>query len=125
MWIGRAGEGPERAIYTPPPADQLLHGLSALLKDWNAKYTELERAAEPTKIAALARFHHAFVSLHPFLDGNGRVARILLSQQVLDLFGPRDAVTFDQGAVYYTALQNADRKDYSLLEELLSRAVRL
>jgi len=99
--------------------------LSELLGDWNSRYPELLSGTESDKIAAIAAFHHAFVALHPFHDGNGRVARILLSQQVLDLFGLRDSITLDQGAVYYNSLRAADGGDFSLLRQLVSRAVNL
>lgn len=38
---------------------------------------------EPKKIEELAKFHGTFETIHPFLDGNGRIGRFLLLQQCL------------------------------------------
>ena len=125
VWIGRAGEDRKRALFTPPAADEVGLKLSKLLREWNSAYSDLCSRVEEEKIHAIARFYHAFLWLHPFIDGNGRVARILFSQQVLDLFGPRDSITLDQGVAYYSALQAADKGDLSLLNELVTRAVNM
>jgi len=70
-WIG--GTRPGNAVFVPPPADRvqgLMTDLERFLHD------RPERA--PTLIkAALA--HVQFETIHPFLDGNGRVGRILIT----------------------------------------------
>jgi Fic family protein len=68
-WIG--GSRPGNALFVPPPPDQLLDCLGALekfLHDEN--YPSLIRAA-------LA--HVQFETIHPFLDGNGRIGRLLIT----------------------------------------------
>ena len=57
-------------IYTPPPPSEV----SPLMKefvDWMNKTGDLS----PVLIAGIAQFH--FVHIHPFIDGNGRTARLL------------------------------------------------
>jgi hypothetical protein len=66
-------------------------------------------ALDPANQAAFA--HHAFIRIHPFADGNGRVARILAST-----FLARDAsiplvIYADQRGPYLNALRLADRGD--------------
>jgi Fic family protein len=70
-WIG--GSRPGNAVFVPPPAEHLGAALSALEK-WI--HDQPERT--PTLIkAALA--HVQFETIHPFLDGNGRVGRLLVT----------------------------------------------
>jgi Fic family protein len=70
-WIGAAGSTIETAQFVPPPPDEL----PALLADW-------ERFAhEETELPLLvqnALLHSQFETIHPFLDGNGRLGRLLL-----------------------------------------------
>lgn len=57
-------------IYTPPPAFQVPLMMSELV-DW----LKLEQEINPVLVAGIAQFQ--FVHIHPFLDGNGRSARLL------------------------------------------------
>ncbi|MCU0596859.1 MAG: Fic family protein, partial [Desulfobacterota bacterium] len=69
-WIG--GTRPGNAFYVPPPPNQVLDAMSALerfLHDMPGRTPALLKAA-------LA--HVQFETIHPFLDGNGRVGRILI-----------------------------------------------
>ncbi len=70
-WIG--GTRPGNAAFVPPPADAVADCMTALERFLN---DEPERT--PTLIkAALA--HVQFETIHPFLDGNGRVGRLLIT----------------------------------------------
>jgi len=67
-WIG--GTSPANAVFVPPPPHEVMPALGLL-----ERYLHSEEA--PTLIkAGLA--HAQFETIHPFLDGNGRVGRILI-----------------------------------------------
>jgi Fic family protein len=73
-WIG--GSRPGRAVFVPPPPAHV----PALLSD-------LERfihAPEPTlpPLVRIAMVHAQFETIHPFLDGNGRIGRLLIAALV-------------------------------------------
>jgi Fic family protein len=70
-WIG--GTRPGNAYYVPPPADQLLECMGHLEKFLH----DLPQATPPLLKAALT--HVQFESIHPFLDGNGRLGRLLIT----------------------------------------------
>lgn len=70
-WIGPAGSTIETATYVPPPVDEMQNALSDLEKFIHAD----------TEIPTLARagmIHYQFEAIHPFLDGNGRVGRLII-----------------------------------------------
>ncbi|HAU1183612.1 TPA: Fic family protein [Legionella pneumophila] len=70
-WIG--GTRPGNAKFVPPPPERLMETLDAL-----EKFLHDETIKLPTLVkAALA--HHQFETIHPFLDGNGRLGRLLIT----------------------------------------------
>jgi Fic family protein len=69
-WIGPAGCTIEEARYVPISADQLPNGMSG----WE-RYLH---ADVPDRLVQLAIVHAEFEALHPFLDGNGRLGRMLI-----------------------------------------------
>ena len=68
-WIG--GSRPGNAVYVPPPAQSLPALLGAL-----EKYVHAEDDLPPLVRTALV--HVQFESIHPYLDGNGRIGRLLI-----------------------------------------------
>jgi Fic family protein len=71
VFIGRPGARLETASYVPPPADRL----TDLLSNWEG-YVNDTSEAPPLVQCAVA--HAQFEMIHPFLDGNGRVGRLLI-----------------------------------------------
>lgn len=70
-WIG--GTRPGNARYVPPPAHELLPAMGALEKFFHDDPV-------PTPVLTKAALAHAqFETIHPFLDGNGRVGRLLVT----------------------------------------------
>ena len=70
-WIGAAGSTIETATYVPPPVDEMKNALGAMETFIHAD----------TELPALVRaglIHYQFEAIHPFLDGNGRVGRLLV-----------------------------------------------
>ena len=71
-WIGRPGCTLDEAEYVPPPPEELLDALSHL-----ESYINREHDYPP--LIRLALIHYQFEAIHPFLDGNGRIGRLLIS----------------------------------------------
>ncbi|MFA4948801.1 MAG: Fic family protein [Candidatus Krumholzibacteriia bacterium] len=70
-WIG--GTRPGNALFVPPPPNAVASSMSELEKF-------LHRRKEPLPILIRAGLAHAqFETIHPFLDGNGRVGRLLIT----------------------------------------------
>lgn len=68
-WIG--SNSPATAIFVPPPREEMENGLS----DWE-RFVHENMAMPPLVRCAL--LHYQFETLHPFLDGNGRLGRLLI-----------------------------------------------
>lgn len=71
-WIGPVGSTLESAPFVPPPVGAMHEGLDQLEKYIYA----------PSPLPALIRIgliHYQFEAIHPFLDGNGRVGRLITS----------------------------------------------
>lgn len=68
--IGRPGSSVEEAEFVPPRPEDLRESLS----NWEKYYHSDEKDA----LVQLALIHAQFEFLHPFLDGNGRIGRILI-----------------------------------------------
>jgi Fic family protein len=75
VWIG--GTRPGNAAFVPPPADALADCLTPFERFLNDE----PEATPPLIKAALA--HVQFETIHPFLDGNGRIGRLLIVLQLV------------------------------------------
>ncbi|MCX6058632.1 MAG: Fic family protein [Chloroflexi bacterium] len=71
-WIGPAGSTIMTATYVPPPVDEMNQALGDLEKF-------IHTSTEIPVLARAAMIHYQFEALHPFLDGNGRVGRLLMA----------------------------------------------
>lgn len=75
VWIG--GTRPGNAVFVPPPADAVANCLADLERFLN----DVPESTPPLIKAALA--HVQFETIHPFLDGNGRIGRLLIVLQLV------------------------------------------
>ncbi|GGH19581.1 Fic family protein [Mucilaginibacter phyllosphaerae] len=74
-------------------------------------YNELKQNKEIHPVVAAALFHHKFVAIHPFDDGNGRLSRILMNLILMQDGYPPAVVRMDDRKNYYSLLSRADNKD--------------
>ena len=97
-WIGPPGCTLNDASYVPPPADELMGCLDALERFLH------EDTLPPLVHAGLA--HAQFEAIHPFLDGNGRVGRLLVTLLLVE------RRILPSPLLYLSAYFEASREDY-------------
>ena len=76
-WIGGAGSTIKTARYIPPDVLSMKESMSDLEKYMNTE-------AELDDLIRIALIHYQFESIHPFLDGNGRIGRLLIMLYLLE-----------------------------------------
>ena len=75
-WIGAANSTIQTARYVPPTVEDMIESMSDLEKFINL--------SEMNILLKTALVHYQFETIHPFLDGNGRVGRMLITLMLLN-----------------------------------------
>lgn len=91
-----------------PPAAFLIHEKMEKMMKWYENEGALHHA-----IKRGAMLHAIFVGIHPFIDGNGRTARLLLNLELMKDGYPPVVIKVENRLAYYEALDKAHTtKDY-------------
>ena len=98
-WIGPAGSTLADAAYVPPPPDDLMPALGK----WEEFAQEHDRLPDLVQCALL---HEQFEAIHPFLDGNGRIGRLIITLFLMD------RGRLSQPLLYLSSYIEAHRQDY-------------
>ncbi len=105
-------------------ADRAEEFLRALCDRTNKMFRLAQEAAEASFLLSAAEFACDFLAIHPFIDGNGRLAR-LLSTYLLERGGyhfsrvyPLDQIVLDSRINYYDALNSSQRYWHTEKEDL-------
>jgi Fic family protein len=96
VWIG--GTTLENAVFVPPPTDVMANALTDLEKFLHERSLPL--------LVQLALAHYQFEVIHPFLDGNGRIGRLMIPLMLVH----RKAMP--QPLLYLSAYFEQHRSDY-------------
>ena len=98
-WIGPHGSTPANAPYVPPPPQEMQQSLAA----WE---DFLHRRDELPDLIQCALMHEHFEAIHPFLDGNGRVGRLLITLFLIE------RGRLSQPLLYLSEFIERNRDDY-------------
>ena len=100
--------------YSTPEQTPILMGE---LMQW-FKEASLDSTIHPLVTATL--FHHQFTAIHPFDDGNGRMARLLMNLILLQHSFPPIVIKQNDRNNYYQVLRQADAGEYIPITEYMS-----
>jgi Fic family protein len=98
-WIGSFGNKISEATFVPPPVEEMNKALDQL-----EKYLHSE--SDLPLLVQLALIHYQFEAIHPFLDGNGRIGRLLIT---LFLYAKR---VLSYPLLYLSAFFEHNRQEY-------------
>ncbi len=119
-YAGRIRTGNVRingANFTPPAASKV-SGLFDELIEW------IQLNPDGLDMISLATlFHHRFVWIHPFFDGNGRTVRLAMNLLLLRNGYPPAIILRADRKKYYEALNQANNGQYKKLQLLMIQAV--
>jgi len=92
-----------------------------LVADWAEWLADEEKTGHPVTLAALA--HHRLAAIHPFNDGNGRTARLVLNLILMRAGFPPAIILYAKRRQYYRFLELADAGKPAALVNFVGRAV--
>lgn len=98
-WIGPAGESLKYATYIPPHVSDMHQALSDLEKFIHEDHTYDD-------MIKIALIHYQFETIHPFLDGNGRIGRLLISILL------KEYKLLDEYTLYLSYYLKKNRQEY-------------
>lgn len=105
------------ARHKPPDALEVPGKMSDLVM-W---FHRVRNKLHPVELAAI--FHHRFVHIHPFFDGNGRVGRLLMNVLLMQQGYPITVILKNERKKYYDVLERADGSDPDPLVRFVARNV--
>jgi Fic family protein len=97
-WIGPPGATLAKASFVPPPHEELADAMKQL-------ETFVQDRSLPNLIA-IGLAHYQFETIHPFLDGNGRIGRLLIILMMIE------RGILDEPALYLSAFFEQRRNEY-------------
>lgn len=119
-WAGRYRNAPviiTGTFHQPPDALDVPPLMNNLIR-WVGNQQKKMHIVE---LAAVLQ--HKFVYIHPFFDGNGRTARLIMNVLLLQKGYPLAIILKNDRKRYYRVLQGADKGNYKPLVEFVAKAV--
>lgn len=114
--LRNAGVRISGANFVPPNARKVSEYLDGLIHYINSN----PQGLNPIELATV--FHHKFVWIHPFFDGNGRTIRLAMNLLLMRVGFPPAIILTNDRAKYYAALNQANKGSYAKLMLLMSQA---
>lgn len=102
----------------PVSHEDIFEKMERYCNKWNTNKERLLKESPENKIEAIAIFHHEFQIIHPFMDGNGRVGRVILDDMTAYLLSRKMKSEYDREE-YYSTLRIADLGQIEPLKQFI------
>lgn len=99
VWIGSPTDSPDTAAFVPPLPELVM----AALADWERFVNETD---DLPVLVVCALMHYQFETIHPFLDGNGRIGRLLIMLLLIE------RKVLELPLLYISAYMEQNRREY-------------
>ena len=109
------------ATKTPPDFSKVTRMMDDLIAFLNLNLQDKEKKEHPVKTAAF--MHHKLVEIHPFTDGNGRVARLLTNLFLVKEGYPPIVLRKEERGKYYRFLRLADGGNLEPFANFIAKSV--
>ncbi|MEW5996968.1 MAG: Fic family protein [Candidatus Micrarchaeota archaeon] len=107
----------EGAAHVPPPPNKVRELIGQVIGEMNKPGKGMET------VKSASRIHHLIAWIHPFVDGNGRVARLLLNLKLMRGGFPPVVLLKTERRSYYSALEKADDGDLYPITTMIANSV--
>ena len=109
----------------PPPQPESVPSQMEEFGHWLSEASKVTKQAfaDVSGLLAAAAAHTSFVTIHPFIDGNGRVARLLMNLMLMRHGFPIAIITKEDRVRYYEALEDSQSSDLTPFVTLLSECI--
>jgi len=105
------------AEHKPPDAISVPYQMAKLIKWWQ----DLQKKLDVIELAAI--IHHKLVYIHPFFDGNGRTARLIMNLILMQGGYPLVVILKNDRRKYYRVLSEADKDNVIPFVRFIAQAV--
>ena len=105
------------AVHIPPSAAKIQRLMNEFFEWYYGNKTKIPIPC----LAALA--HYKIVNIHPFIDGNGRTARLLMNLILIQNGYPPAVILHVDRRKYYRVLKEADKDKYSSFIDFIGRSI--
>ncbi len=110
------------------PPFQILERLKSFMDNLQYRLNIIDYEDDEEVIQLLAETHHTIVYIHPFLNGNGRIARLFTNLVAIKLMRPPFEIyvrdTSKDRSIYIDAIRKADKGDYEPLKNLIRNSLK-